>query len=73
MSLCVDDYFKYMEVLVISVKVQCMGDKYEDSYECLFRIVEISCMFLYRTWIILALYIFVLYMNCIHSFIHSFI
>ena len=58
-------YIKYMEVLVISVKVRCMGDKYEDSYECLFRIVEISCMFLYCIGIILAMYIFILYMNCI--------
>jgi len=36
-----------MEILDISVKVRHMGDEYEDSYEYLFRIAEISCMFLY--------------------------
>jgi hypothetical protein len=31
--LCVCDviYIRYMEILVISVKVRYMGDKYEDS------------------------------------------
>jgi len=40
-------YIKGMEVLDISVKVGCMSDEYEDSYECIFRMAEISCMFLY--------------------------
>ena len=51
-------------------KVQCMGDEYEDSYKCLSRIAEISCMVLYCIWIILCTFlycicIFILYMKSI--------
>ena len=45
-----------IEVLYISVEVWYLGDEYEESYECLFVLAEISCMFLYCIWIILAMY-----------------
>jgi hypothetical protein len=41
-----------------------MGDEYEASQECLSGLAEKSFMFLYCILIILAMYIFVLYMHC---------
>jgi hypothetical protein len=40
-----------------------MGDELEESQECLSGLAERSCMFLYCICIILAMYIFILYMN----------
>jgi hypothetical protein len=57
-------YIKCIEVLYISVEVWYMGDEYEESQGCLSGLAERSCVFLYHKWIILAMYIFVLYMHC---------